>query len=204
MTDLITQDPPNWHDTINQLEQNELALGGHLGNLNVAPRQLAENTFYLKSVIETKFTALDKENAAQDLAISTKAEQSEITLLNEKNSEQDLAISTKAEQATIITLDEKNATQDTAIEKNRTNVASLLTLVNENKTDTDTSHNNLSNSLELFRNELTALSEGSTTLEAAVTALDLLTATHSTEIAALQTASTGDLSKIRILALAGL
>ena len=181
MTDLITQDPPNWHDTINQLEQNELALGGHLGNLNVAPRQLAENTFYLKSVIETKFTALDKENAAQDLAIST-----------------------KAEQATIITLDEKNATQDTAIEKNRTNAASLLTLVNEGKADTDTKHSNILDNVVLLRNELTALSEGSTTLEAAVTALDLLTATHSTEIAALQTASTGDLSKIRILALAGL
>lgn len=42
---------PQWHDTINQVEQDEYITGGPDGNANLATRQLAENLFWLKDFV---------------------------------------------------------------------------------------------------------------------------------------------------------
>lgn len=52
MTSLTIQ--PQWHDTINQIEKNEYMLGGATGNMNIAPKQLAENIFWLKANMQTE------------------------------------------------------------------------------------------------------------------------------------------------------
>ncbi len=41
-----------WHDAINLIDKNEYMMGGADGNMNQAPRQLAENALYLKKQIE--------------------------------------------------------------------------------------------------------------------------------------------------------
>ena len=45
-----------WHDTINQVETNEVIMGGAEGNANLAPKQLAENLLWLKQQFESKKT----------------------------------------------------------------------------------------------------------------------------------------------------
>lgn len=43
---------PKWNPTINQVEKGEFITGGIDGNANLAPRQLAENIFWLKNKID--------------------------------------------------------------------------------------------------------------------------------------------------------
>lgn len=43
---------PQWHNAINQVETTEKILGGASGNANLASKQLAENIFWLKQIIE--------------------------------------------------------------------------------------------------------------------------------------------------------
>lgn len=45
---------PKWHDTINQVETNEVIMGGADGNANLATKQLAESLLWLKQQFETK------------------------------------------------------------------------------------------------------------------------------------------------------
>lgn len=71
MTDLTIV--PKWNAAINRLERNELATGGADGNMNIAPRQLAENVFWLKDDIDGKITTLTEYNTTQDAAISQNA-----------------------------------------------------------------------------------------------------------------------------------
>ena len=47
---------PQWHDTINQVETNEVIMGGANGNANLATKQLAESLLWLKQQFETKKT----------------------------------------------------------------------------------------------------------------------------------------------------
>ncbi len=47
---------PQWHDEINQVETNEVIMGGANGNANLAPKQLAESLLWLKQQFETKKT----------------------------------------------------------------------------------------------------------------------------------------------------
>lgn len=42
----------NWESAINQVDSGELILGGQTGTVNIAPRQLANRTLYLKDQIE--------------------------------------------------------------------------------------------------------------------------------------------------------
>ncbi len=54
-----------WHNTINQIDKSEYIWGGADGNMNQAPRQLAENDLYLKQQIEninTNFKCLKEQN----------------------------------------------------------------------------------------------------------------------------------------------
>ncbi len=50
MTNLIEQ--AKWHEHINQLEPNEFITGGTDGNINLAPKQLADRTLYLLEYIK--------------------------------------------------------------------------------------------------------------------------------------------------------
>lgn len=45
---------PQWHDEINQVETNEVIMGGANGNANLATKQLAESLLWLKQQFETK------------------------------------------------------------------------------------------------------------------------------------------------------
>ena len=45
---------PKWHDTINQVETNEVIMGGADGNANLATKQLAESLLWLKQQFENK------------------------------------------------------------------------------------------------------------------------------------------------------
>ena len=47
---------PQWHDEINQVETNEVIMGGANGNANLATKQLAESLLWLKQQFETKKT----------------------------------------------------------------------------------------------------------------------------------------------------
>ena len=53
---------PQWNDEINQVEPGELISAGPNGNANLAPRQLAENIWYLKNIIDSK-TGVAVQNA---------------------------------------------------------------------------------------------------------------------------------------------
>lgn len=106
MTDLMIV--PTWNAAINRLERNELATGGADGNMNIAPRQLAENVFWLKDDIDGKLTTLNQAVIAQDTAISTKAD--------------------------TVDVDIKNGLQDTAISQNTTDISALSVTVSEHTT----------------------------------------------------------------------
>ena len=45
---------PQWHDEINQVETNEVIMGGANGNANLATKQLAESLLWLKQQFENK------------------------------------------------------------------------------------------------------------------------------------------------------
>lgn len=51
-----------WNDEINQVEPGELISAGPNGNANLATRQLAENIWYLKNIIDSK-TGVSVQNA---------------------------------------------------------------------------------------------------------------------------------------------
>lgn len=106
MTDLTIA--PKWNAAINRLERNEFATGGADGNLNIAPRQLAENVFWLKADIDGKLTTLTEYNTTQDTAINSKA-------------------STDAVNA-------KHGLQDTEISQNTTDINGLSTIVSGHTT----------------------------------------------------------------------
>jgi hypothetical protein len=53
---------PQWNDEINQVEPGELISAGPTGNANLATRQLAENIWYLKNIIDSK-TGVAVQNA---------------------------------------------------------------------------------------------------------------------------------------------
>jgi hypothetical protein len=53
---------PQWNDEINQVEPGELISAGPTGNANLATRQLAENIWYLKNIIDSK-TGVTVQNA---------------------------------------------------------------------------------------------------------------------------------------------
>ena len=53
---------PQWNDEINQVEPGELISAGPNGNANLATRQLAENIWYLKNIIDSK-TGANVQNA---------------------------------------------------------------------------------------------------------------------------------------------
>lgn len=106
MTDLTIV--PTWNAAINRLERNEFATGGADGNMNIAPRQLAENIFWLKADIDGKLTTLNQAVIAQDTAISTKAD--------------------------TVDVDIKNGLQDTAISQNTTDISALSVTVSEHTT----------------------------------------------------------------------
>ncbi len=53
---------PQWNDEINQVEPGELISAGPNGNANLATRQLAENIWYLKNIIDSK-TGVTVQNA---------------------------------------------------------------------------------------------------------------------------------------------
>lgn len=53
---------PQWNDEINQVEPGELISAGPNGNANLATRQLAENIWYLKNIIDSK-TGVAVQNA---------------------------------------------------------------------------------------------------------------------------------------------
>lgn len=55
MTNLVTS--PTWHEDINQVDTNEPIIGGDGGNANLATRQLAERTDWLKQELEGIDTA---------------------------------------------------------------------------------------------------------------------------------------------------
>lgn len=106
MTDLTIV--PTWNAAINRLERNEFATGGADGNMNIAPRQLAENVFWLKSDTDSKLTALTEYNTTQDAAISSKASATDV--------------------------DNKNGLQDTAIAQNATDISILSVTVGSHTT----------------------------------------------------------------------
>lgn len=101
MTDLTIV--PTWNAAINRLERNELATGGADGNMNIAPRQLAENVFWLKADIDGKLNTLTEYNTTQDAAINSKVN--------------------------TVDVDIKNGLQDTAINQNATDISSLSVTV---------------------------------------------------------------------------
>ena len=51
---------PQWHDEINQVETNEVIMGGANGNANLATKQLAESLLWLKSDTQQKIDNLPK------------------------------------------------------------------------------------------------------------------------------------------------
>ena len=53
---------PKWNLSINQVEVYEPITGGPNGNANLATRQLAENIWYLKNIIDSK-TGVTVQNA---------------------------------------------------------------------------------------------------------------------------------------------
>ena len=53
---------PQWNDEINQVDPGELISAGPNGNANLATRQLAENIWYLKNIIDSK-TGVTVQNA---------------------------------------------------------------------------------------------------------------------------------------------
>ena len=53
---------PQWNNEINQVEPGELISAGPNGNANLATRQLAENIWYLKNIIDSK-TGVTVQNA---------------------------------------------------------------------------------------------------------------------------------------------
>ena len=53
---------PQWNDEINQVEPGELISAGPNGSANLATRQLAENIWYLKNIIDSK-TGVTVQNA---------------------------------------------------------------------------------------------------------------------------------------------
>lgn len=121
MTDLTIV--PTWNAAINRLERNELATGGADGNMNIAPRQLAENVFWLKADIDGKITTLTEYNSTQDAAINDKASAADV---DAKNGLQDAAIEGKADSADV---DVKNDLQDAAISQNTTDISALSVTV---------------------------------------------------------------------------
>ena len=106
MTDLTIE--PKWNASINRLERNEFATGGADGNMNIAPRQLAENVFWLKDDIDGKITAINESNIAQDAAINDKASAADVAA--------------------------KNDLQDAAINQNTIDIGGLLVAVSEHTT----------------------------------------------------------------------
>lgn len=109
MTDLTIV--PVWNTAINRLERNEFATGGADGNMNLAPRQLAENVFWLKADVDDKLTTLTEYNNTQDIEISSKAN--------------------------TVDVDTKNGLQDTAISQNATDVSNLSSIVSGHTTAID-------------------------------------------------------------------
>ena len=120
MTDLTIV--PEWNESINRIEKNEYATGGADGNINLAPRQLAENVFWLKSDIDGKITTLTEYNTTQDAAISAKANTLDV---DTKNALQDTLISKN--KSDIATLAQKNIDQDSGISTNAANIVNLVT-----------------------------------------------------------------------------
>lgn len=118
MTDLTIV--PKWNAAINRLERNEFATGGADGNMNIAPRQLAENIFWLKDDIDSKLTTLTEYNITQAAAISAKANTVDV---DNKNTLQDAVINSKASKTEV---DTKNSLQDTAINKNATDIQAII------------------------------------------------------------------------------
>lgn len=125
MTDLTIV--PKWNAAINRLETNEFATGGADGNLNIAPRQLAENVFWLKADVDTKLGGINT-------ALSSKANSSQITTLNEKN-----------------------VTQDTAISQNTTDISGLSVIVSGHTTAISDLQSNSDISAQLAKIRVLAL-----------------------------------------------
>lgn len=126
MTDLTIE--PKWNTAINRLERNEFATGGADGNMNIAPRQLAENIFWLKDDVDGKLTTLNQAVIAQDAIISSKANTVNV---DAKNDLQDTAINSKANS---IDVDAKNDLQDISINQNSTDIGGLLVTASEHTT----------------------------------------------------------------------
>lgn len=126
MTDLTIV--PVWNTTINRLERNEFATGGADGNMNTAPRQLAENVFWLKADIDGKLTTLTEYNTTQDTAINSKANTIDV---DTKNGLQDASINNKANSSDV---SDKNILQDTAISQNATIINDLGLIVSGHTT----------------------------------------------------------------------
>lgn len=62
MSNLITN--PQWHDVINQVDFSEPIVGGDGGNANLATRQLAESTLWLKANAEENIKVLTDHESA--------------------------------------------------------------------------------------------------------------------------------------------
>ena len=63
-----------WNDEINQVEPGELISAGPNGNANSATRQLAENIWYLKNIIDSKTgVAIQNATNTDDLIIKFNA-----------------------------------------------------------------------------------------------------------------------------------
>jgi hypothetical protein len=60
---------PKWNSAINQVEVYEPITGGANGNANLAPKQLAENVFYLKNEISTLSVEINDTNKKLDAGL---------------------------------------------------------------------------------------------------------------------------------------
>jgi hypothetical protein len=60
---------PKWNSSINQVEVYEPITGGANGNANLAPKQLAENVFYLKNEISTLSVEINDTNKKLDIGL---------------------------------------------------------------------------------------------------------------------------------------
>ena len=81
MTDIKTSTTPIYHKKINQIEVGEFATGGPDGNINQAPKQLAENIEWLKQDTDQRIKGI--EEIAENV-VSSEFGQSKTTAVSQK------------------------------------------------------------------------------------------------------------------------
>ena len=130
---------PQWNDEINQVEPGELISAGPNGNANLATRQLAENIWYIRDIINAKTPDSNYDFSYSKLESDSKYAQKSNNLAGygiidayTKNQTDDLVISKTGDLGTLKTTDKTQLVK--SINEVFDNTKGIVNLYNKNVT----------------------------------------------------------------------